>query len=95
MNEHIQKLIQDLKNKDVEVRKFATAHIAIYDKEAKEAVPGLIVALRDSNWDVRNSAASSIGHIGPEAKEAVPYLIELLNADRDIRITAVLSLGHI
>ncbi|BBD60108.1 hypothetical protein NIES2109_29030 [Nostoc sp. HK-01] len=97
-NAKISTYIQQLKDKDTDVRSRAVVTLGAMGAEAKVAVPALIKALQsDKDASVRFSAAFVLGRMGAEAKAAIPALIMALQFDKDVgvRSNAAAALGRI
>jgi HEAT repeat protein len=75
--EAVPALIQELKNKNQNVRINAAYALCTMGSQAKTAVPILIEALNDKNYEVRVAAVISLGRFGKEAKSAIPELEKL------------------
>lgn len=80
-------LIDELNDKDLQVKKFALNAVSHLGPIAKSAVPSLIEILREQNTHIsylRNMicAVNAINKIGEHAESAVPTLIELLNFEK-------------
>ena len=92
----IQRLIQDLRDKDSSVRRGATKALGRMGAEAKGAVPVLNEVLKDQDAVVRSNAAEALGNIGSEASGAIPALKEALkDKDSFVRRNAEKALKNI
>ncbi|MFH1227248.1 MAG: HEAT repeat domain-containing protein [Planctomycetota bacterium] len=90
--EAIPELINFLKDKDSEVRRYVTDVLSKLG--AKESIPELIKLLNDEDAKVREEAVWSLGQLG--AKEAVPELMKLLkDKNADVRGYAAASMGYL
>ena len=87
----IRKFIQELREKNENVRVDASTNLATI---GKPAVPFLIEALKEK--EIRAVVTFILGRIGPNAKAAVPALIEeIKDEDKNVRARAVEALGKI
>jgi hypothetical protein len=73
--EAAERLIQQLKDADAQVRQEAAAALGGLGSAAG-AVPALIKALHDRSCGVRRRAADALGKLGPVAEQAIPALTE-------------------
>jgi len=88
--------IEQLRHKDVEVRRSAVSALEHKGLEAKEAIPALIEVLQDEDEYVRATAARALGKIGPEAERAIPALMRAIQDQvMIVRMGAVMGLGGI
>lgn len=78
-------LLAALKDEDAEVRRSAASKF--WDRQLAPAVPPLTEALRDADDEVRHHAAYALAKQGPRAKTAVPVLLELVNDEKQSRMT--------
>jgi HEAT repeat protein len=88
-------LIEALKDRDGDVRRWAMELLGEFGPEAREAVPALIQLLKspvDQEW-----AMGILGRIGPDARDAVPALTEVLlkHPNAGVRKIASDALGKI
>jgi hypothetical protein len=91
----VQKLTDNLQNRDEIVRLNAASALGSMGVVAKAAIPDLISTLKDSSSIVRSSAASALGGMGLEAKSAIPALSAALqDEDRLVRFIAALTLSN-
>ncbi len=83
-------------NRNVWVRRAATAALGLLGADAVTAVPALIERLSDANAEVRRNAAESLGKIGQAATEAIPALTTA-SSDGDFSVcqAALLALRRI
>jgi HEAT repeat protein len=89
-------LTEQLKDKDPEVRSYATRHLRKFGAEAAPAVPALTEALTDEDKNVRMGATYALGAIGPSAQTAIPALKKSLSdSDPGVRQGAAYALKQL
>jgi HEAT repeat protein len=91
--ETVQRLIDQLRDKDPSVRGQAVRELNKLGPESKGAVPVLIRAFTQPDAEIRQTAANLLGKIG---KAAVPELIRALKSpEQVVRRQAVIALAKI
>ncbi len=89
-------LLDALKDKDPDVRRYAVGALLRYRGYARSVGPGFSGFPRDREPDIRQSIVRYMQEIGPEAQDLVPVLISALeDEDAAIRLSAVKALGKI
>ncbi len=93
----INKLTQELKDKDTNVR--CSAVISLGEIKDYRVVEPLIAALKDKDSDVRDDAAKALGKIAQgkikDARAVVPLIAALKDKDPDVRDDSAKTLGKI
>lgn len=72
-------LIQQLKNKDPEIRRVAAKALGENGEDDAKVVAALILGLQDKDAFVRRFSAQSLGNLKTKSKDAIPALAALLN----------------
>lgn len=91
----VPRLIKQLGDKDVVLRRQAAELLSRLGPDAKPATDALMKALRDNDAFVVRFAAKAIGGIGPDAKQAIPTLATLLrHGSTEISDAAAEALGQ-
>lgn len=89
-------LVENLKNKNPDIRKNSAERLGKMGTSAKNAVPALAGLLSDPAVKVRMKAAKALGKIGPDAIDAVSALIiSFLDSNSDVRTQVVQTLSEI
>ena len=89
----VEKLMTNLKNKDVNVRAMAADTLSCLGVLASPAVPLMIELFNEPNGEARLNMIAAAAHLG---KPAVPALTEALySKDKEIRRGACIALGKI
>jgi len=70
--------MDDLKSKDVSVRRAALQGLSTMGPAAKDAVPRLLESLKDEDQNVRSDAATALGSMGLDAIDAIVPLTDSL-----------------
>jgi HEAT repeat protein len=79
-------LIQQLKNKDPEIRRVAAKALGENGEDEAKVVAALILGLQDKDAFVRRFSAQSLGNLKTKSKDAIPALAALLsNEDKKRR----------
>ncbi|MBI1925471.1 HEAT repeat domain-containing protein [Candidatus Poribacteria bacterium] len=91
-DQEVDKLIQQLKDRDVNVRVHAARWLG--SPRHKQAVEPLIAALKDQSIDVRTAAAEALGLIGDQ-RAVEPLIAALKGADADVRLSTAKALGRL
>jgi HEAT repeat protein len=91
----VPRLIKQLGDKDVLLRRQAAELLSRLGPDAKPATEALMKALQDNDAFVVRFAAKALGGIGPEAKQAIPTLARLLRHEStEISDAASEALGN-
>jgi hypothetical protein len=86
-------LLESLKDKDQDVRKYVAGALV---RVGKEAVEPLTEILKGKDKAQRANAAYILGRIGAEAREAMPLLIKAMkDDDREVRLRAAFALERL
>lgn len=89
----VEKLMTDLKSKDINVRAIAADTLSCLGEVALPAVPLMIELFGEPNGEARLNMIIAVAHFG---ELAVPALTEALNSkDKEIRRGACIALGKI
>jgi HEAT repeat protein len=84
-------LVQQLRSKDVEVRREAAKQLQGEDIDAGLAVPALITALKDKDRVVRRFSAIALGQLGVKNHTVIHALAARLNDEESSVATAALE----
>lgn len=94
--EQLQKVRDDLKSQQVEVRREAIKGL-IHSDLSSRLFPEMRACLKDADDEVRSVAATAIGNLGAKAEPAIPDLIAQMQKDsfKEARETAARALGRL
>src|SRR5438132_8022338 len=79
----VEALVQQLKDKDPDMRRKAAKELTDVGAEARPAVPALTASLKDNDLFVRRFSAQALGAMGPDAPGALPALQKVVKDNNE------------